>query len=63
MSDIKGNSGTKSLGPHPDSVIAGLFRTIAIDEQDIERLRQELANVRDFDARNLYERINSNGDS
>ena len=25
----------KSIGPHPDSVIAGLFRTISIDEQDV----------------------------
>lgn len=25
----------KSIGPHPDSVIAGLFRTISLDEQDV----------------------------
>ena len=40
-----------------------MFKTIAIDESDIERLRQELAQNRDFDPRALFERINQNNDS
>lgn len=36
MSTKKGKTEPKkALGPLPDSVIAGLFRTIAIDEQDV----------------------------
>lgn len=39
-----------------------MFRSIAIDESDIERLRQELAQTRDFDARALFERLDTTKD-
>lgn len=39
-----------------------MFRSIAIDESDIERLRQELAQTRDFDPRALFERLDTTKD-
>ena len=44
-------------GPPVSRFITDLFRTIAIEESDIERMRQELAQTRDFDPRNLFERM------
>ena len=53
----------RNQAPPVSRIVSGLFRTIAIDESDIERLRQELAQNREFDARTLFERINTNKDS
>jgi hypothetical protein len=49
-------------GPPVSRFITDLFRTIAIEESDIERMRQELAQTRDFDPRNLFERIDTSKD-
>ena len=49
-------------GPPVSRFITDLFRTIAIEESDIERMRQELAQTRDFDPRNLFERIDASKD-
>ena len=49
-------------GPPVSRFITDLFRTIAIEESDIERMRQELAQTRDYDPRNLFERMDVSKD-
>ena len=49
--------------PPVSRFVTDLFRTIAIEESDIERMRQELAQTRDFDPRVLFERIDLSRDS
>jgi len=39
-----------------------MFISIAIEESDIERLRQGLAQIREFSPKVLFDAINKNGD-
>ena len=43
-------------------MVTGIFKAIATGETEIERYRQELAQTRDFDAKILFDKINTNGD-
>lgn len=59
---IQEEPASERSGPPVSRFITDLFRTIAIEESDIERMRQELAQTRDFDQRVLFERMDLSKD-
>jgi hypothetical protein len=45
------------------SILTAIFKSIATEETEIERLRQELAQTRNFEAQILFNKINTDGNS
>jgi rubrerythrin len=43
------------------NIVTSIFKSIATEETEIERYRQELAQMNNFDSKILYDKINADG--